>query len=344
MRSWSLLEDPRIRREWVVALAIGALALLPAQGAAQGQMHPQWEVPGFEFAPNGVWRGRARRIAQIRATLLSQGAFLRLNQALTAPLGGPALAAPAVTGVLKVPAILLRFQDTNVGALYDTASYDNVLFASTPPPGRPYTIRTFYEQMSHGLFSMQGQVLGWVPLSKIEGVYTGGTDCTGNPFPRSTNCNGIWYSRTTSPIDSLQAGLKEALALLDAQNVDWGQFDNDGPDGIPNSGDDDGYVDMAIFVHPNVDGACGNNNNVWSHRYVLLTPYVTRTPWAGHPGQFIKVRDYTIQSGVGGVGACDGSRIMPIGTAAHESGHGLDLPDLYDIRYLSNGIGEWGLM
>jgi M6 family metalloprotease-like protein len=306
-------------------------------------MHPRWEVPGFDFAPDGVWRGRARHIAPARATLLSQGAFGRLNQALAAPLAAPALGAPAVMGVLKVPAILMRFADTNVGALYDTASYDGVLFGSSPPAGRPYTIRTFYEQLSHGLFSMQGQVLGWAALSKIEGSYTGGTDCTGNPFG-THNCNGIWNSPTTSPIDSLQAGLKEALAILDAQGVDWGQFNNDGPDGIPNSGDDDGYVDMAIFVHPNVDGACGGNNNVWSHRYVLLTPYVTKTPWTGHPGQFIQVRDYTIQSGVGGSTGCDGTQIMPIGTAAHESGHGLDLPDLYDTRFVSEGAGEWGLM
>jgi immune inhibitor A len=319
-------------------------------GLAQSDFHPRWEIPGFDFAPNGVWRGRARRIAQSRAALLSQRAFSRLNAALAPALAGPAASTVALAGTLKVPAILLRYGDTNLAGLNDTASYSAVLFGATPPGGRPYSIRTFYEQLSRGTFSMQGQVLGWVALSKPEASYTGGTNCTGNPF-RTTNCNGIFQSTTTSPIDSLQAGLREALARLDTGGFDWGQFDNDGPDGKPNSGDDDGYVDMAIFVHPNVDGACGdrrvlsnNNNNVWSHRYVLLTPYVTKTPWTGHPGQYITVRDYTIQSGVGGPAACDSMSIMPIGTAGHESGHGLDLPDLYDIRFGSEGIGEWGLM
>lgn len=302
-----------------------------------------------------MWRGRARRVAQTRAALLSQRAFSRLNAALAPAFAGPAPATVTLKGILKVPAILMRFADTP--APFQPTSYDTVLFGTTPPYGRPYTIRTFYEQLSQGVFSMQGQVLGWAALSKPEGSYMGGTNCTGNPWG-TTNCNGIFQSSTSgmSPIDSLQAGLREALARLDTLGFDWGQFDNDGPDGLPNSGDDDGYVDMAIFVHPNVDGACGNsrvlgnnNNNVWSHRFVLLTPYVTKTvwkgtPWAGHPSQYITVRDYTIQSGVGGPAACDSMQIMPIGTAGHESGHGLDLPDLYDIRFGSEGIGEWGLM
>jgi M6 family metalloprotease-like protein len=327
-------------------MAFVALAALPRPGLAQSDFHPRWEIPGFDFAPNGVWRGRARRIAQSRAGLVSQRAFSRLNQALAPPLAGPAASGVALGGTLKVPAILMRFADTPAPFL--PASYDTVLFGTTPPYGRPYTIRTFYEQLSRGVFSMQGQVLGWAALSKPEGSYTGGTNCTGNPWG-TTNCNGIFQSATTSPIDSLQAGLREALAILDTGTFDWGQFDNDGPDGKPNSGDDDGYVDMAIFVHPNVDGACGGNNNVWSHRYVLLNPYVTHTVWNGtpgpaHPSQYIVVRDYTIQSGVGGSRACDGTQIMPIGTAGHESGHGLDLPDLYDIRFATEGIGEWGLM
>jgi M6 family metalloprotease-like protein len=337
-----------VKRQLRAVFALAVFWTLPWRAGAQGQLHPRWEIPGFDFSPNGVWRARGKRIAQARRALLSQRAFGQLNLALSPALGPASLSATAVTGTLRVPAILLGFSDTYAPGLHPPASYDAVLFGSAPPANQPYTIRTFYEQLSHGLFSMQGQVLGWVALSKPEVSYTGGTNCTGNPYGTS-NCNGIFQSGTMSPIDSLQAGLREALAQLDAQGVDWGQFDNDGPDGVPNSGDDDGYVDMAIFIHPNVDGACGGNNNVWSHRYVLQqngfeAPYVTKTPWTGHPGQYIKVRDYTIQSGVGGSAACDGTQIMPIGTAAHESGHGLALPDLYDIRYSSEGIGEWGLM
>jgi M6 family metalloprotease-like protein len=339
-------------RTSLVALAVLSLGVV-RPGAAQGTWSPRWEIPGYDFSPDGVWRAKVRAIRARRHALLGQHAYARLNAAAqlrpAGPGGGFVSAvrragavndAVSVAGVLQVPAILLRFADTDTSTLHAPASYDTVLFSESPPYGRPYTIRTFYEQLSHGAFSMQGQVLGWVPLTKPESSYTGGTNCTGNPYGTS-NCNGIFQSSTTVPVDSLQAGLREALRRLDSIGVDWSQFDADST----------GYVDMAIFIHPDVDGACGENNNIWSHRYYLMnqsltaeSSYVTATPWPGHPGQFEKVRDYTIQSGVGGSEACDGSQIMPIGTAAHESGHGLDLPDLYDIEYASSGIGEWGLM
>ncbi|HEY6223687.1 MAG TPA: M6 family metalloprotease domain-containing protein, partial [Gemmatimonadales bacterium] len=323
-----------------VWLGFVVLVLGPGAAAAQQQLSPRWEIPGFDFHPDGVWRARARAVARARAAMLGRRDFSSLN----APLSGARTltGAPAVSGTLLVPAILLRFKDTNLGTLLDTAQYSAVLFGADPPAGRPFTVRTYYEALSRGLFSMQGRVLGWAALDSNEVAYTGPAGgCVGNPFGTS-NCNGIFSG--TAIVD-MQDGMAQALAKIDsASAIDWGQFDNDGPDGIPNSIDDDGYVDMAIFVHPAQDGACGGatNNHIWSHRYQLLTPYTTTTP--AHNGGFIKIRDYTFQSGVGGSTACDTSQIMAVGTAAHESGHGLGLPDLYDLSFATEGIGEWGIM
>lgn len=323
-----------------IGLGLGMLLAGPGLAAAQQQLSPRWEIPGFDFHPDGVWRARARAVARARASLMWRGDFPSLNAALAGAttLGG----APTVSGTLLVPAILLRYRDTDLAALRDSSQYSSVLFGALPPGGRPYTIRTFYEQLSNGLFSVQGRVVGWVPLDSNEVTYVGVPgSCTGNPFG-TTNCNGI-FSGTA--IFDMQQGMAQALARIDSAGiVDWSQFDNDGPDGIPNSGDDDGYVDMAIFVHPAQDGACGGatNNHIWSHRFQLFTPYATRTP--AHNGGFIKIRDYTFQSGVGGSTACDATQIMAVGTAAHESGHGLGLPDLYDLTFATEGVGEWGLM
>jgi M6 family metalloprotease-like protein len=330
---------------------IGALAALaafvPGRAAAQNRMHPRWEIPGFDFSPDGVWRAKVRRIQQARARMLAQGNFGALNAARTAPAGS----ALVLSGTQFVPAILFRYKNTDTtqqSFLSDTAQYSAALFSSSPPFGRPFTVRTYYEQLSNGAFSMQGKVHGWVNLDSNEVTYAGtpGT-CSGNPFG-GASCNGLF---SIEAVYRMQKGLREALAKLDA-TVDFGLFDNDGPDGIPNSGDDDGYVDMVAFVQPARDGACGPanvNNHLWSHRYVLVDSlenayqdFVTNDPRNG--GGFIRIRDYFLSSGVGGAQGCDTTKIMPVGTVAHESGHGLGLPDLYDTQGPSEGIGEYGLM
>ena len=301
-------------------------------------MHPRWEIPGFDFHRDGVWRKRARQVAARRAGMLARGQFGALNAPLAAG-GGPTLA--AVTGTLRVPAILFKYQDTPVPDLRDTAAYDAILFATTLPPGRPYTLRTFYEQMSNNLLHVEGETYGYATLDSNEVTYSGTPPCSGNPIPGSTNCNGLFdFSAGQAPPDPvtrMQNALREALQKLDA-GIDWTQYDSDS----------DGYVDLVAFLHPAQDGACGgaSNNHLWAHRFALGAGFgpvfTTHSPAPG--GGFEKVRDYVLQSALGGATSCDATQIMPIGTVAHELGHGLGLPDLYDTQGSSEGIGDWGLM
>lgn len=324
-----------VRSILLVGTAVGLTALV-AQGAAAQEptLYRHWELrgPQFDFRPDGVWRKRVREVVRARELALARGDFRALNAPVQA--GAPVPSALAVTGTLNVPALLMRFADTPTSGLGDTTTYNSYLFGPTPPAGRPYTIRTFYEQMSGGVFSMQGAAVGWVTLDSNESKYTG--PATGCPSPYQT-CNGVWSS---AALAALQAGLRQAIGKADAQGVDWSRFGYDAATGT---------LDLVIFIQPNRDGACGSasNNHVWSHRS-SLGGINTATPWPGHSGQFLKVNDYTIQSGVGGLTACDSTQIMAIGTAAHETGHGLDLPDLYDLDPSdgddSEGIGEWGLM
>jgi M6 family metalloprotease-like protein len=287
---------------------------------------------------------------------MTQRSFSVLNAPMALNGGPQAGLTTAVAGVQTVPAVLFGYKDTPTSAMRDTSQYNQLLFSTTPPVvngiQNPYTVRTFYEQLSNGLLSMRGGAFGWVRLDSNEVFYTGkpGT-CTGNPFG-TTNCNGIF---SAAAVWAMQNGMRAALASLDAV-VDFGQFDNDGPDGIPNSADDDGYVDMIMFAHPTRDGACGGatNNHIWSHRFVFvdsleqrLQDYVTNdvsNAVNGPSDHRIHISDYFVSSGLGGRTACDSTQIMPIGTASHEFGHALGLPDLYDTRGPTEGIGQWGLM
>jgi len=324
---------------WVLALPIGAppfARTLQAQPPARRLV----EVPGLDFRPDGVWRVTARRVAAARAAALARGDFTALNapslQAAPGVRPAPGAAPMAVSGTLNVPVILFRFHDTDARTTRDTAQYDALLFGATPPAGTPYTWHSFYGELSHGLLDIEGKSYGWYTLSGPLSQYVGpATGCK----PYGT-CNGAWSSDAQ---EALLRGLAEAVSLT-RWSVDWGWYDNDGPDGIPNSGDDDGVVDLAVFVQPSVDGSCvsPSNNDPWPHKGYLGVP--TSVPWAGHDGQVITVGDYVMLSGVGGASGCDPTRIMPIGTLAHETGHGFGLPDLYDYTLATNGVGHWSLM
>ncbi|HEX9487272.1 MAG TPA: M6 family metalloprotease domain-containing protein [Gemmatimonadales bacterium] len=321
-------------RSLALVVVVSTLTV-PAVTSAQQASPPRVrrEIPGFDFRKDGVWRRQARAVRALRARLLSRGNFGALNApmaAAAAPLGS----APAVSGVLRVPAILFKFRDTPASELRTTVAYDQVLFGVAPvgaAAGRPYTYRTFYEQMSNDLLSVQGQSYGYAALDSNEVTYTGvaGT-CSGNPYG-NTNCNGLFSPQAVA---RMQGGLREALRKLDNQ-VDWTQYDSDG----------DGYVDLVTFIHPPLDGACGgaSNNHLWSHRFFLTgNPYTTHSVNA--QGVPIKVSDYILESGVGGLDGCDTTQIMPVGTVAHETGHGFGLPDLYDTDNTSEGVGEFSLM
>ncbi|MBI4541670.1 MAG: immune inhibitor A, partial [Gemmatimonadetes bacterium] len=148
-----------------------------------------------------------------------------------------------------------------------------------------------------------------------------------------------------------------AVAALDAA-VDFGRYDNDGPDDIPNSGDDDGFVDAVVLLHPEVGGECRAVNpaseaSIWAHRFFYsgwsrpqppprTTGLLTGDARAG--GGFIRVDDYIIQGSQGGAGGCSSGLLLSIGTISHETGHLLGLPDLYNTQDGSPGVGRWDLM
>ena len=133
----------------------------------------------------------------------------------------------------------------------------------------------------------------------------------------------------------------EILSQVD-QELDLTEFDNDGPDGIPDSGDDDGVVDY-VFV-------C-----------LRSTPYgffkggatgIAGLGFGPHEAQDIGIEGVPIRfrgRGEWGVVGRAGAFAQTVGMLAHEFGHSLGLPDLYDLHYVapvydSAGIGRWGLM
>lgn len=213
-------------------------------------------------------------------------------------------------------------------------------------PWRTGTMSEYFEEVSRGMFVVSGRVYGWTELSGEESYYSGGVGSWGLNLVKS---------RTGEMI-------AEAIQQADPE-IDFGMYDNDGPDQVPNSGDDDGYVDIIFLITPTMGAECDFfSSHFWSHSgsYAALwsedgQPVITSDPAAG--GGRIRVDDYIIAPSI----SCDpfgqtysdqseksylssgADTLIEIGLFCHELAHALGLPDLYDTD-VSKGIGYWGLM
>ncbi|MGH9331251.1 MAG: M6 family metalloprotease domain-containing protein, partial [Vicinamibacterales bacterium] len=233
----------------------------------------------------------------------------------------------AVQGERSIPVLTVLFKNTPAQP-YPAADLQARLFGPTGD-----TMTSFYRDNSYGLLTVTGRVENWVKLSQNDTFYEG-ADIGGE------KCNGVCQNAKLGDM------LKDALDAAD-KTIDFGQFDNDGPDNKPNSGDDDGFADFVAFVHPEMGGECSSptNRNLWSHRWTYTgwkgAEYPTQDKTVG--GARVKVDDYVIMPAFN----CDGTSMIHIGVFAHEFGHAFGLPDLYDTdaqNGVSQGIGVWCLM
>lgn len=187
---------------------------------------------------------------------------------------------------------------------YTTQQVQQVVFDGPSPGG---TLPDFYSEVSGGRFTVNGHVRPWVRTSVPR---EGAVDFeTGNPV--------LFFLQTLQGADP---------------STDFGLYDNDGPDGVPNSGDDDGRVDAAAFHFVEKAATCPGPG-IWPHRSRISNwprpdgsvqgPY--RTDDLRPNGLPIVVDDYITQSTID----CTGS-LLNIAVVTHELGHVLGLPDLYD--------------
>jgi len=267
-------------------------------------------------------RGRAEPSRVLEATRSAGAPALRSSGAG----GGPLLLGPRgpVSGTFNVPVLLGLFSDSTAAPPYSRTQFQQAYFDA--PTG---TVSEYYDEVSGGDLNLVGITRNWV---------------------RSTTHSLTQATQGQSGLVCCGIGdfIKNLISLQ--TGFDWRPFDNDGPDGIPNSLDDDGFVDALAVVHPMRGAECGgigSSNRIWSHKWTLSDastggqPYTTTSPSAR--GGFIRIEDYFVQ----GVLSCDQTSLNEIGVFAHETGHAFGLPDLYDTRGVGaphSGNGNWELM
>ncbi|HUU30205.1 MAG TPA: M6 family metalloprotease domain-containing protein [archaeon] len=212
-----------------------------------------------------------------------------------------------------LPVLLGSFSDRDES--HSVEDFQDLLFDNNPSG----TMTGYFSENSYGQLLLTGKVYGWLQVDHPVDYYAA-TAWDANSFPQNI------------------AGFVTEIVTEADPVVDFSFYDNDGPDGVPNSGDDDGYVDAVMIVYA---GVYGENSLPVAGLQGALGGLGSQTYTTGDPssnGGSVKIRVFTL------VPELLQDSIFPIGVACHEFCHVLGLPDLYDHTLNSVGLGYWCIM
>jgi immune inhibitor A len=222
---------------------------------------------------------------------------------------------------------------------FDKAHYETMLFSTVPGA---VSMRNFYIEQSSNRYTVNGDVTDWVQVpynaAHYGRNYCGGIVCA-QTWAFVRDAANAWYDAQIAAGKS-KAEINAYLAKFDV----WDRYDMDG-DG--NFNEPDGYIDHFQIVHAGegeeTGGGAQGSDAIWSHRWYAY--YAANGPDGPGPKGFGGIRigksnywigDYTVEPENGGVGVF-----------AHEFGHDLGLPDLYDTSGntggAENSTGFWTL-
>ena len=181
-------------------------------------------------------------------------------------------------------------------------------------------MKNMYVEMSKGAYTVDGAATPWVKVAHSEAWY-GATVC-------SQDDNGVWaagavqsmHGHPDNPLGRRPAPDRRGRRAREADpNFPWEDYDIEDQgdvDGDGNFLEPDGVIDHLVLVHAGEDKSGGGGAQgpyaIWAHSSSVVGG-------APIPGTKLKVSNYIVQPEDSGVGVF-----------AHEYGHDLGLPDLYD--------------
>jgi immune inhibitor A len=210
----------------------------------------------------------------------------------------------AVAGTWHALVLLVDFSDNAPTVYTGTAGATHYNSMLFDSPAYTNSVQDYYREVSLGAFHLTGLATGG-----SSGWYR--APQTYAYYVDGQNGFGTYPKNAQK--------LVEDLCALADPDVDFSLYANDGSD----------YINALFVVHagPGAEAEADPDladNMIWSHKWqTVLHPTLD--------GKILNVYSMEPEDGL-------------VGVFAHEFGHVLGLPDLYDYGYDSAGVGRWSLM
>lgn len=217
-------------------------------------------------------------------------------------------------------------EDFSTEYYYDLLFGDGVYVEYTTVDGTPvtidlrgYSMRQYFEEQSRGMYTVDGDVVGWVQVPHSEAYYGADACPGGRSSGYSGLADGYFPDGGSLPEDAIDA------VVAAYPDFDWAKYDQNG----------DGVLDRVMFVH----AGYGEEDSttllkfsgigemaIWSHSSSVW-PYKD----IGSTG--LQLGPYTMmpENGLTGV-------------FAHEFSHNLGAKDLYAYQGGETSAGFWTIM
>lgn len=222
--------------------------------------------------------------------------------------GVPSRNVASATGRLRTLALLVDFADSP--HLVEASIFDDLLFADV---FGPTSVRGYFREISYGTPDTRGL------LDVVTDDLPSDIGWIRLPGTLASYVSGGNYGTGSYP-GNAQKMVEDAVAAADP-TIDFSVYDADA----------DGFVENLVVVHAGIGAEyTGSSSHIWSHQWTtsqaLLVDGVRVSTYSTGPEYWRTPGD------------------MTVGVFAHEIGHILGLPDLYDRDYSSGGVGNWSLM
>ncbi|GEM_PF-2247056 len=188
---------------------------------------------------------------------------------------------------------------------HTTVKADIETLFSQPGTAERAGFKEFFTKASHGKLDVTVDVAGWYNCDE--------------PYANFSESKGMYLTGNL---------VRKAVDAAEQDGIDFSKYDNNG----------DGKADAIIVMHAGLGADHrGEEQYIWPHSWNLSGTVDKAVTYDG-----VKVDHYVI--------ACERrvyngtNKMAGIGTFAHEFGHALGLPDMYDGTGKSNGLGHWAMM